>query len=126
MIGADVRGRAFAANMLLASVERQAERTAAVAIASLSDQSSRHLAEVSGSRGHETDAGAAILKRQPETLTFTDSDIDPEFTRRAQQTKCDALGGGGDCECATAMRFFSNRSERLDHAERVGITGDGT
>jgi len=35
MIGADVRGRAFAANMLLASVERQAKCAAAVAIALL-------------------------------------------------------------------------------------------
>src|SRR5579863_9873672 len=108
MIGADVRSGAFAANVLLASIERQAERAAAVAVVSLTDQSSGHLAQMSGSRGHETDAGASILKRQAETLTFADGNIDAKFARRSQETERDAFGGGGDCECATAMSFFSN------------------
>src|SRR6202030_1259582 len=76
MIGADVRGRAFAADMLLASIERQAKRAATIAITSLSDEASRHIAEMGRARGHEADARSAVLKRQSETLPLADCDID--------------------------------------------------
>src|SRR5271155_5298730 len=91
MIGADVRGRAFAANVLLAGVERQAERAATVAIASLSDQPAGHLAQMSRARGHEAYAGSAVLKRQPETLTLADGNVDAKLARRAQQPERDTL-----------------------------------
>src|SRR5258708_25607286 len=81
MISADVRGRTFATNMLLASIQRQAKRAAAVAIASLSDQPAGHLTQMSGSRGHESDARSAVLKRQPETLSLAHGDIDTELPR---------------------------------------------
>src|ERR1700693_2770592 len=124
MIGADVRGRAFAADMLLARVERQAERAATVAIASLSDQPARHLAQMSHSRRHEADARSAILKRQPETLTLADGDIDAKFARCTQQAQRNAFGGRGDSERARAMRYFSDRAKRFDHTERVWIADD--
>ena len=126
MIGADVRGRAFAPNMLLASRERQAECAAAVAIASLADQSPRHLAQVRHSRGHETDAGPAELKRQAETLPFADRDIDAEFARRACSRPSAMPSAVAEIASAPARCVIvSDRAERLDHAERVGIAGDG-
>src|ERR1700691_5395738 len=117
MIGADVRSRAFAADVLLARVERKAESAAPVAIASLSHQPSRHLAQMRHSRCHEADAGSAILKRQPETLPLADGNIDAKFARRAQQTQRDTFGSGGDCKRARAMRSFTDRAKRFDHSE---------
>src|SRR6202046_4672709 len=119
MIGADVRSRAFATEVLLASIERQAESAAPVAIASLSDQPAGHLAQMSHSRCHEADTGSAILKRQPETLPLADGNIDAKFARRAQQAQCDSFGGGRDRERARAVRRLGDRAKRFDHTERV-------
>src|ERR1039458_10808824 len=94
MIGADVRGRPFAADMLLARIERQAKRAATVTIASLSHQPPGHLAQMGQPRGHEANAGSAELKRQPETLTLADGNIDAKFARCAKQAQRDALGSG--------------------------------
>src|ERR1700678_2131951 len=124
MIGADIRSRAFAANMLLARIERQAERATAVAIASLSDQPAGHLAQMSRARGHEADAGSAELKRLPETLTLTHGNIDAKLARRADQPERDTFGSRGDCERARAMRCLSNTAKRLDDPESIWIAGD--
>src|SRR5580693_8543723 len=85
MISADVGGRPLATNMLLARVERQAERAATVAIASLSNEPPRHLAQMRRARRHEADSRSPILQRQAETLTLTDGDIDAKLARRAQK-----------------------------------------
>src|SRR5579862_989377 len=104
MIGADVRGRPFAANMLLAGVEGQAECAASVAIARLSNQPAGHLAHVGHSRRHKADAGAAELEGQPEALTLADGDIDAEIARCPEQPQRYSLGSCGDSESARAMR----------------------
>src|ERR1700691_3551262 len=117
MIGADVRSRAFAADVLLARVERKAESAAPVAIASLSHQPPRHLAQMSHSRCHEADTGSAILKRQPETLPLADGNIDAKFARRAQQTQRNPFSGGRDRERARAVLRLGDRAKRFDHTE---------
>ena len=52
LVGADIRGRFFAPDVLLASRERQAERAVAVGVLGLSNQAAGNLAEQNLSKAH--------------------------------------------------------------------------
>src|SRR5579859_6476250 len=104
MIGADVGGRAFAANVLLAGRKRQAKRPSAFTIDGLADQTARHLAHVGETAGEKTKARAAELQRHPETLSFTDGDIDAECARRFEDAERQRFCRDGDREPTGTMR----------------------
>src|SRR5258708_26667025 len=83
VVGANVGGRFFTANVLLASGESENEAAAAFEVCSLAGQASRHLADKFFTGGNYTDKRAAIARRETEALTFHRDDV--------------SFGGGEQC-----------------------------
>ena len=65
MIGADIRCRALATNMLLARIQSQAEGAATDRDRGLVRPAARHLAHLRHPGRHEADSRAAELQRNP-------------------------------------------------------------
>src|SRR6266851_7834064 len=82
MVGADVRGGAFAPDMLLAGRERETEPAATVSVVRLTDQTPRHLTHVLHARRHKAEPRTAKLKRDSKALSLADGDIRPKRARR--------------------------------------------
>ena len=72
LVGADVRGRLAAANVLLARLQRQREAGLAVEIDRAPDDAARHLAHVFHARGHEAEVRSARGQRHAERLPVAD------------------------------------------------------
>src|SRR6185437_16262955 len=100
MIGADVRGRAFAPDVLLARGQGQAECAAAFAVEGLPDQPPGHLTDMRGTAREKSEARAAELQWHPEALPFAHGDVSAERARRLQQRERQRLGGDRNRESA--------------------------
>jgi hypothetical protein len=81
--GADVAGGLFAADVLLAGLEGEAERGLTVGVLRNTDQPAGHLAHVFGARGHERGVGAAKAQGHAEALGRADGDVGAELAGRA-------------------------------------------
>src|SRR3954466_7594988 len=66
LVRTDIGGRLLAANVLFASRKRKHEPALSVAIGSLADEASRHLADVSFPRGDDAAIRTAESKRDAE------------------------------------------------------------
>src|SRR5260370_15846375 len=75
LVGANVGGRFFTANVLLASGESENEAAAAFEVCSLAGQASRHLADKFFTGGNYTDKRAAIARRETQALIFHRDDV---------------------------------------------------
>src|SRR5258708_24857839 len=75
LVGANVGGRFFTANVLLASGESENEAAAAFEVCSLAGQASRHLADKFFTGGNYTDKRAAIARRGAEAFPFHRHDV---------------------------------------------------
>ena len=91
--GADVAGRLFAADVLLARLQSQAIRLVAMRIHRHADQASRQRALVGIATGHERRVRAAEAERHAETLRVADDDVRAHLARRLEQGQREQIGG---------------------------------
>ena len=75
LIGADIRGRFLAADVLLARGQRKHESALALLVDGLADQAARHLADVFFARRNDAAVGAAEAQRHAERLGFHGDDV---------------------------------------------------
>ena len=92
--GADVAGRPVAADMLLAGLERQAERGPAMRVAGGPHHPTGRTAGEAQPGGEKRRVGTAAGHRHPETLTRSDRDIGAEFAGRFEQGQRQEIRGG--------------------------------
>ena len=90
--GADVRRRLLATNVLLARLQREAVRMAAVGIDRRADEPARHrpLELVAGRK--ECRVRSAVAHRHAEALRVADDDVGTPFAGRRQQRQCEQVG----------------------------------
>src|SRR5216683_2326929 len=124
MIGAYVRGRALAPDMLLARCEGQAVGPLAACVNRLPHQAAGHLADMRQPRRHKAESGTAELGRNAEALALADGDVGAQLGWRFQQSKRQCLGGGRNQNAASAMHHLGDSAQRYDYSKRVGITNN--
>jgi hypothetical protein len=83
--GADVAGRLVAADVLLARLQRHAQRRPAGGVLRHADDAARHRAHERFARGHEGRVRAAGAQRHAEALRAADRHVGAHRARRAQQ-----------------------------------------
>src|SRR5712692_11539488 len=82
LVGADVRGRLLAPDVLLAGRERQTKGAAPLGVLRLPDEATRDLTLLRRPTRQETEDGTAIVHRDPERLRLAARDVDALFPRR--------------------------------------------
>src|SRR5262245_15608790 len=87
LIGADIRGGLFAANMLLARRECQHETPTPFVIDGFTYESPRHTAQKTFATGKKPDSRPAVAHRDTEALTFRNGDVRTQFTRRFEKSE---------------------------------------
>ncbi|GBF28525.1 hypothetical protein MnTg03_00084 [bacterium MnTg03] len=87
--GTDITGRLFAANVLLASLQGQAQCGLTTAVDRNTYQASRHRAFERFARGHVGSMRAAITQWYAKTLRSANHDIGIEFPRWFEQGKAE-------------------------------------
>src|SRR5207248_10351793 len=75
LIGADVRGRLFATNVLLAGGKREYKTALAVSVGGLTNETSRHLPHVGFTCGDNAAIWTAESERHTERLCFHGDDV---------------------------------------------------
>ncbi len=91
--GADVRGRLFAADVLLAGLQRQAVGRIALGVDGDADQAARHAALELVAGGEVAGVRAAETERHAEALAVADHDVGAPFARRGQDRERQQVGG---------------------------------
>ena len=118
LVGADVRGRLLAADVLLAGGEREHESALAVAVAGFADQAAGHLANELVARGDHAAVRAAVSQRHAERLRFHADDVG--FGRRLHDAERNRFGDGDDQQRAFLVHDVGDRGDVFDGAEEVG------
>ena len=122
---ADVAGGLFAADVLLARTEREAQRGFAAGIFRHADEASRHLTFKIVSRRDERRMRAAVAHRHAETLCTADGDVRAKFARRLDEREREQIRGHGE-QRAGSMGLFRKAGVIMNRAEGVGILHQGT
>ena len=117
---ADIAGRLFAANVLFAGLQREAQSGATLRIARNSDQPPRHSALVFIARCQESGVRAAIAEGHAESLGGADDDVASVFARRFDQGKREQVGSH-DRERTFRMHAVDDRAEIVDDPIRGRI-----
>src|SRR5438874_8727714 len=104
LIGADIGGGLFAADMLLAGGESQNKAAAAFGIAGLTGETTGHLPDELVARGDYSDKRSAVTWRQAKTPPFQGDDIG--FGGGPDNTQRHAFGDGHDEQRARGTRDF--------------------
>ncbi|OIQ74731.1 hypothetical protein GALL_436090 [mine drainage metagenome] len=102
--GADVARRLLAADVLLARLQRQAQRRLAVRVDADADQTPGHLALERVAHRHVGGVRAAEAQRQAEALRAAHGDVGAEFARRRQHGQREDVGGDDDQRAALVRR----------------------
>ncbi len=123
VVGADVRGRLLAADVLLARLQGEHEAAAAVDVARLADEAAGQTSHELGAHGHEAQAGAAVAHRIAERLRLADDDVRAERARRLQQAERDWVGDD-DEQRARLVGEACRLAHVLERAEEVGLLHD--
>ncbi len=93
---ADVRGRLFAADVLLARLQRHAIRRIALRVHRHADDPARRLAHVLLERREERRMRAAVTERHAEPLRVAVDDVGAHLARRRQQRQRQQVGANRD------------------------------
>src|SRR4051794_29096650 len=75
LVGADVAGGFFAADVLLAGLQREDEAALAAAVDCFTRDAAGHAADKFFSAGHDAEVGAAVLHRGAKRVAFGDGDV---------------------------------------------------
>ena len=114
--GADVGGRLFAADVLLAGLQRQPIGRLAARIHRQPDEPAGQRALQRIAHRHIGRMRPAIAHRHAETLRRTDRDVGAEFARRGQQRQRQQIGGDNGERALGVQR----RDRRTQVANRAG------
>ena len=93
LVGADVRGRPLAADVLLPGGEREHEAAPAAGVLGRSHETAGHLAHVAHAGAQESEVRAAEAHRHAEALGLAAGDVGAAVAGRAQQREGERLGG---------------------------------
>ena len=121
LVGADVRRRLLAADVLLAGGKREHESALAVAVVSLADEAAGHLPHKLVARGHHAAVGAAKSERHAERLRFHADDIG--LDGRLYDAQRNRFGDGDNQQRAFLVDDVGYRGNVFDDAEEVRATG---
>ena len=91
MVGADVARGLFAADVLLASLQRQHPAAAAAAIDGLTGDAAGQATHELLFAGHDAKVGSAIEQRRAERLAFGDGDVCAEIAGPLEQAEADRI-----------------------------------
>src|SRR5580704_7468875 len=89
LVGADVRRRLFAADVLFARSERKYETAATLGVDGLAREAAGHLADEFVARSEHADKWTTITRRQTEALAFHRDDVG--LGGRLHETKRDTF-----------------------------------
>ena len=117
---ANVRGRLFATDMLLAGLQGQPIGRFALGVDRHSDQATGHRALVGIAATHEGGMRAAKAEWHAKALAVADDDIGTPFARRADQGQGKQVGGDRD-QGAARVRGFGECGVVVDPAKRVRV-----
>ena len=118
--GADVRRRLLAADVLLARLQREPVRVAAVRVDGDADEAARHRALEFVARREVSGVRAAVAHRHAEALRRADGDVGAPFAGRSEQRQREQVGGD-DHEPATRVHGGDERRVVADIAVPAGI-----
>ncbi len=113
--GADVARGLLAPDVLLARLQRQAQRGLAVAVDRDADQAAGHRALVGLARGEVGRVRAAEAQRHAEALRVADRDVGAELARRFEQEQRERVGRHDD-QRARAVRTLDERARVAQQA----------
>src|SRR5690242_15446911 len=127
-IGADIGGGFFAADVLLASSEREAESAAAFGVKGFSGEPARHLAHEFFTRRDDANERPAVARRNAKTLRFERDDVC--VLRRLHNSERNGLrdainkqrSGGVGAFCKWRELFKHSEEIRRLHHDRGGFT----
>src|SRR5207237_6128061 len=91
--GADVAGRLLAADVLLARLQRHAQRGVALRVDRYTDDPPRHVADVFVPGGEVGGVGPSISERHAESLGGSDGAIRAQLARRTERWQDGDVGG---------------------------------
>ena len=118
--GADVAGGLFAADVLLARAQGEAQGRFAARILGHADDAPGHVALEFIARRKKGRVRPAVPERHAETLRAADGDVRAEFARRFDQRQRQQIRGDREHR-AGCMGFFCEGGIIMDRTERVGI-----
>ena len=116
LVGADIRGRLGAADVLLTRLQRQRKARPAVEIDRAADDPARHLAHVLHARGHEAEIGTARGQRTTQRLAIADDDIrtlsphSPGGLSSASEIGLTTAMTSAPCACAQSVSASTSSS----------------
>src|SRR5262249_28754202 len=117
LVRADVRCRLLAADMLLARRQRQDESALAVTVASLTDEPTRHLANILVAGGDYAAVGTAESQRYAERLRFHAHNVGGG--RRLHDAQRNRLSDRHDQQRTLLVSDLADRRDVFDGAKEV-------
>ncbi len=121
--GADVVRRLFAADVLLAGLQREDETAPTVDVDRLAGDPPGHAADLLLGRAEEAERRAAVVEAVAERLPLPDGDVDAAVAGGAKDPERDRVAGG-DEECAGRVGDLGDSLEVLDAAEEARVLDD--
>ena len=117
---ADVRRGLLAADVLLAGLQREAQRRIAVGVDRDADEAARQRALETGADAHVGRVRAAEADRDAEPLRRADDDVGAHLARRLEQHEREQVGGDAR-ERALGVRGLGERREIAHAAARARV-----
>ena len=109
---ADVARRLLAADVLLARLERHAQRRLSIGVARDADDASRDMALELVARREESSVRSAISERNSEALRVSDDDVGAPFSRRHEQRQRKQIGRDRDKRLGRVRLLARHRGSR--------------
>ena len=118
LVGADVAGGLFAADVLFAGLQRQHPAAAAAAVDRLARDPSGHAADELLATGHDAQVWAPVQHRRSQRLPLGHDDVGSQIPRPLQQSQADRVADR-DQQCAAGVRRGSQRFHLFQATEEV-------
>ena len=123
LVGADVRRRLLAADVLLAGLQGEDPAPLAVAVDRLADDPAGHLADELLATRQDAQVRAAVRHRIAQALPLGDHDVGPIIARTAEDPQADRVDAD-DRHRPLALRGVDQGVDLLELPEEVGVLHD--
>ena len=120
-IGADIRRRLVAPDMLFARRKGQDEGAAAGSIDRFAAETSRHLAQIFGLRREKPDIGTAEIQAIADRLTLARDNVGAHCARRLHEAKRNSFGEHRDEQCALGPAQRGGSGKIAEIAEEIRV-----